>query len=305
MAHFFVRVLFALLACLLLPQAIAGNVAIILSDSAGPYAEFAQGFQQRISNSPWKISYTGKLEGYANSPRPDLIIAVGSSAFRATLAQAGNTPVLATLLPRNTYQGILNDSAHQRTRGSTSAIYLDQPATRLRAFIHHLLPSYQRIGILTSAETADELPALRQAMVRMMLDSEPISDDGALLAGVNNLLPRVNLLLALPDSTIYRRDNIKPILVSSFRHQRPVIAFSKAFVNAGALAAIYSTPGQIAIQAGDWLLKQPGTAISLPSARPPEQFSISINQAVADSYNLLLPNEVSLHQAIQADRASQ
>ena len=300
----FARAFCVLLAFILLPQANAGTVAIVLSENTGPYGEFAQAFEQRISASAWKISATGKLEGTAPSPRPDLIIAVGSSALRAALAQGGNTPILATLLPRHAYESIVADSARPRPRGTTSAIYLDQPAARLAVFIRHLLPTYQRIGLLSSAEASDELPTLRRAMGRLILDSEPISDDGALLPGVNNLLPRVNLLLALPDSTIYKRDNIKPILVSSFRHQRPVIAFSKAFVNAGALAALYSTPEQIAQQAGDWLLKQSGTTISLPPAQPPEQFSISINPSVADAYNLTLPTEASLYRAIKAEGTS-
>ena len=40
------RVWFLLLALTLLPQAMAANVALVLSDNGGPYAEFATSFEE-------------------------------------------------------------------------------------------------------------------------------------------------------------------------------------------------------------------------------------------------------------------
>lgn len=293
-----------LLAFVLLPQAMAANVALVLSDNGGPYAEFASRFEEFSSKSPWKISYVGKIEGQSTAQiRPDLIIAVGSEAFRASLALANNTPILATLIPRHSYDKILAESARARPRGTISAIVLDQPPARLGAFIRLLLPTYQQVGLLTSDETRSQLPVLRQALGSLILDHEEVSGDPALLGAINSLLPRVNLLLALPDSKIYKRENVKSILVTTFRHQRPVIAFSKAFVSAGALAAIYSTPAQLARQSADLLLTLPAGSTSLPAIQVPSQFAISINSNVAQSLNLDLPDEASLRRALQLDGA--
>lgn len=304
MARIVFRAWFLLLAFTLLPQAMAANVALVLSDNGGPYAEFATSFEEYSSKSSWKISFVGTIDEQNKAQsRPDLIIAVGSEAFRATLALGLNTPVLATLIPRNSYEKILAESGRSRPRGSTSAIVLDQPPARLGAFIRNLLPTYQRVGLLSSAETRAQLPAFRQSFGGLILDAEDVSADPALLGALSNLLPRVNLLLALPDSTIYKRENIKSILVTTFRYQRPVIAFSKAFVTAGALAAIYSTPSQLARQSTDLLLALPAGATSLPAIQMPSQFAISINSNVAQSLNLDLPDETSLRRALQADGA--
>ena len=304
MARIVFRAWFLLLAFTLLPQAMAANVALVLSDNGGPYAEFATSFEEYSSKSSWKISFVGTIDEQNKAQsRPDLIIAVGSEAFRATLALGLNTPVLATLIPRNSYEKILAESGRSRPRGSTSAIVLDQPPARLGAFIRNLLPTYQRVGLLSSAETRAQLPAFRQSFGGLILDAEDVSADPALLGALSNLLPRVNLLLALPDSTIYKRENIKSILVTTFRYQRPVIAFSKAFVTAGALAAIYSTPSQLARQSADLLLALPAGATSLPAIQMPSQFAISINSNVAQSLNLDLPDETSLRRALQADGA--
>ena len=304
MARIVFRAWFLLLAFTLLPQAMAANVALVLSDNGGPYAEFATSFEEYSSKSNWKISFVGTIDEQNKAQsRPDLIIAVGSEAFRATLALGLNTPVLATLIPRNSYEKILAESGRSRPRGSTSAIVLDQPPARLGAFIRHLLPTYQRVGLLSSAETRNHLPAFRQSFGGLILDTEDVSADPELLGALSNLMPRVNLLLALPDSTIYKRENIKSILVTTFRYQRPVIAFSKAFVTAGALAAIYSTPSQLARQSTDLLLALPAGATSLPAIQMPSQFAISINSNVAQSLNLDLPDETSLRRALQADGA--
>ena len=305
MARIVFRAWFLLLALTLLPQAMAANVALILSDNGGPYAEFATSFVEYSSKSNWKISYNGKIDAQASAQsRPDLIIAVGSEAFRDVLALGVNTPILAALVPRRTYEKILAESGRGRPRGSTSAIVLDQPPARLGAFIRQLLPTYQRVGLLSSDETRNQLPALRQSFGGLIVDIEEVNADTALLGAVNALLPRVNLLLALPDSTIYKRENIKSILVTTFRHQRPVVAFSKAFVTAGALAAIYSTPSQLARQSMDLLLALPAGATSLPAVQMPNQFAISINSNVAQSLNLDLPDEASVRRALQADGAS-
>lgn len=302
MARTFYNACILLLAFALLPQAMAANVALLLSDTGGPYAEFSSSFDEYISKSHWKVSYSGKIEGLGNATsRAELIIAVGSDAFRGALALGVTTPILATLIPRQNYEKILAESGRNRPRNSTSSIHLDQPPARFSIFIKNLLPGTQRIGLLTSDETRAGLPGIRQALSGLVLESEDVASDAALLGAVNNLLPRVNLLLALPDSSIYKRDNIKSILITTYRHQRPVIAFSKAFVNAGALAAIYSTPAQIARQAADLLNTLPAGASQLPLPQAPALFAISINSNVAQSLNLDVPDEAALRRVLQAD----
>ena len=108
----------------------------------------------------------------------------------------------------------------------------------------------------------------------------------------------VEALLAIPDTTIYKRDNIKPILVTSYRHQRPVIAFSAPFVSAGALAALHTTPAQIARQTAD-LINNMGT--TLPPPVPPSQFAITINSNVAEALGLSIPDEATIRRAMLAE----
>lgn len=285
---------------LLAPLARAENVALVLSENSGPYAEFSSNFREAIDGGSWNVSAQGTADALdSSSERPDLIVAVGSQAFRQVLARGGQVPVLATLIPRLPYEKLVAENSSRGRR--ISGIWLDQPATRLASFLRLLLPGKNRIGLLTSSQTRPQVSQFRQAFspAGLIVDSEDSDTEQTLLPSLNTLLSRVNVLLAIPDSSIYQRDNIKSILITSYRYQRPVIAFSPAFVKAGALAALYSTPAQIAHQSAD-LIRTYG--IALPPAMAPSQFAVTINQNVAQAFDLKIQDEADIRRALLADK---
>ncbi len=293
------RLLFIFL--FVVPLARAGNVTLVLSESGGPYAEFSTTLREALDGSNWKLSRQplGTEQADEGSERPDLIIAAGSSALRQVLARGGSTPVVATLIPRLAYDKLVAESGSRNRR--LSAIYLDQPPARQAAFLRQLLPGKNRIGMLSSPETRHLNNQFQQAFAAagLILDSEESDTDKTLLPALAALLPRVGILLATPDTTIYKRDNIKAILVTTYRYQRPMVAFSAALVNAGALAALYSTPPQIARQTAELIQ---GFSNTLPAPMPPSQFAVLINQNVAQALNLNLPDEADIRRAMLADK---
>lgn len=281
----------------------AGGIALVLSDRGGLYDEFYSAFAESLANSSWAIvsnTTQGEIPPSAANP-PDLTVTVGGEALRRTLARGETSPILATLLPRKAFEKILAD--FRRPPGRTSAIYLDQPPARKAALLKNLLPAQKRFAFLVSNETRPLLPAMRTALgnVGLTLDTEDVNSDAELLPALTTLLSRGGTLIAIPDSTIYNRNNIKAILVSAFRYQRPVIGYSTAFVSAGALAALHSTPSQIARQAADTII-QHGTNLPAPSG--PSQFAIAINHSVSQALGLNIPEEATLRRAILAEGAS-
>ena len=283
----------------LAPAAWASSITLVLSESSGPYAEFATAFNDALSGSRWKITTISKIEAAEPAgSRPDLIVSAGSEALRQALASGGSTPIIATLLPRQSYEKIIAESGKDRPR--ITAIFLDQPPIRQASFLRHLLPDLKRVGMLLSQETRGLAGQYRQAFknVGLTLDAEDSDTPNTLLPALNTLLPRVNILFAIPDGTIYKRDNIKAILIASYRHQRPVVAFSAAFVNAGALAALYTTPTQIARQTADLISS---TGLTLPTPMPPNFFAVAINPNVAQALGLAVPDEASIRRAMLAE----
>jgi len=283
----------------LLPEARAAGLAMLLSDTKGPYAEFSTAFGEALDGSVWKIIASGTGDPVSEAGSPDLIVAVGSDAFRRSLARGGNTPIIATLIQRQAYDKILAEAGRNRPR--STAVFLEQPPARQAAFIRHLLPGQRRIGLVQRSASGFPINPQLQALggAGFTVETEESQNDNDLLPALNALLPRVNALLAQPDPTIYKRDNIKAILVTTFRHRKPLIAFSPTLVNAGALAALYTTPAQIARQTADLVLVH-GTA--LPAPRDPAQFAIAINPNVAQALDLSLPDEAALRRALLNDK---
>jgi ABC-type uncharacterized transport system substrate-binding protein len=293
-------VLFALISLfsLVLP-AWGGSIALVLSDRGGAYADFSSTLEEALAGTTWNISARHQAEAIPPlAGQAELVVTVGSDALRKTLGRSDNPPIIATLLPRQSYEKIL---AEFRRPGRITAIYLDQPAARQAAFINHLLPGLKRTGMLVSNETRNVAGQYRQAFssAGLTLDSEDADTEHTLLPALNSLLGRVNVLIAVPDSKIYHRNNIKPILITAFRYQRPVIGYSPAFVNAGALAALHSTPAQIARQTADTIVAH-GTNLPPPAA--PSQFAIAINGNVAQSLGLNISDEAAIRRAMVTDR---
>jgi len=292
--------LFALvfLYSLVLP-AWGGGVALVLSDRGGMYGEFSNSLEEALAGTNWSISAKFQADAVPTlAGQAELIVTVGSEALRKTLARGDSLPIIATMLPRQSYEKILVET---RRTGRITAIYLDQPAARQAAFISHLLPGQKKVGMLFSSETRNAIGQYRQAVASagLTLESEDIESEKALLPALNALLGRINVLIAVPDSTIYHRNNIKPILITAFRYQRPVIGYSAAFVNAGALAALHSTPPQLARQTAEMIVAH-GT--SLPNPTGPSQFAIAINSNVAQSLGLTLPDESAIRHAMTTER---
>lgn len=297
------RTMLFFLALGLLPRAESADIAIVISDSGGAYAEFVTSFQQFLGSSPWRVRWSGTAETLEPAAyRADLIIAVGAEATRLSLARSESRPVFATLLPRHAYERAISEK-HGALR-NVSAVYLDQPVSRMVAFARQILPERRQIGLLVAADTRSQVALVKHAATAngATLETAEVENENTLLPTLNSLLGRSDLLLALPDNTLYRRENIRALLLTSFRYQKPVIAFSPAFVTAGALGAVYSSPTQIAHQVADVVRATSGENISLPAPQGPIQFSIALNRNVAQAFGIPLPDEAAVQRALGTEK---
>jgi putative ABC transport system substrate-binding protein len=98
------------------------------------------------------------------------------------------------------------------------------------------------------------------------------------------------LLLAIPDTAIYNGGSIQNVLLASYRQRVPLIGFSPAYVRAGAMLALYSTPTQIGSQTAR-------TARALLADAPvqalqsPVEFVVNVNVNVARSLGFRLSED--------------
>jgi hypothetical protein len=105
---------------------------------------------------------------------------------------------------------------------------------------------------------------------------------------INRLLNRIaqtEVLLALPDNAVFNAENIRNILLSTYRHKQAVIGFSSDMVRAGALASTYSDIEDINVQVAETAAHFVVTG-SLPAPQFPRYFRTVINEGVAQSLDV-------------------
>lgn len=283
-------------ACLLIVSSVspaaAQRVWVALGGEAGPYAEVAAVLRAEWPGRQLVIAPWAELAA-RNDAVPELVVTVGTVAFEEMLRNLQGrgpaweaVPVLATLLPQSIYQEVLGGM--RSTRRPVSAVVLDQPLSRQLALVRRALPARRRIAVLPGPQTRLHLKMLEremQAQGMQLIPAPPIAVPEDIFPALRQALEQADVLLALPDSLVYNGATLQNILLTTYRARVPVATFSPAYVRAGALLAVYSTPAQVARHAiagfADW---RPGRPLPPPSA--PDEFAVIANPKVAASLGI-------------------
>lgn len=292
--------LVALLAvCALAPQAAAHEVALVLSQKGGAYAQFADALRTVTASGGHGILDGGNMEDGVDAAvleRAELVIAVGAQAADAMAVHAGR-PTLGVLIGRQQFDAL----RRANPRAPFSAIVLDQPIERHVALIRTVLPQARRVGAVFGPDSSIFQTELAKAAERagLALGARQVSTQAELLPALERTLESNDTLLALPDPLVSSPGAARSLLLTSYRYRRPVFAYSRAYVEAGALAAVYSSAGDVARDLGDWLNATHGTAWQLLEPRTPRRFSIAINRQVARVLNLDIADDATVLEQVR------
>jgi putative ABC transport system substrate-binding protein len=257
------------------------KVLVVLSEQSAPYQSFAEVLKKALP--ALQITVLKNTENFTDVPTVDLLITVGMKASELAATQS-KISVLAVMIPRAGYENILSHLPAISPPRLMSAIYLDQPWARQIAFWHAVIPERRRIGLVFTQNSNMELTSLQHEVEQRggSLKLKQVHSNEELFPALESILMNSDVLFAIADSEIYNSSNIRNILLSSYRHGVPLIGLSQAYVNAGALCAIFSTPEQLAIQASKMVVAFARNK-ELPQAQYSENFTIAVNQQVARS----------------------
>lgn len=278
------RILVLFAACVLTSTpAGALEIALVLSQHTGAHALFAAAVRAKLAVTGHRLVDAGNIEegvDDAGLVSAELILASGYAAAEA-MARRGDTPTLAVLLSHSQYAGLRQRYPDARL----SAIVLDQPPERQLALICAVLPGSRRLGMLFGPETGNQEADLRVAasLVDLELIAKHLSTAGELMPALQQTLEASDALLVLADPLLNSPAAARAVLLSSYRYRRPVFGYSRAFVEAGALAAVFSGPAEVARDVADWLSDD---AVQRPQMRASRYFDIAINPQVARALNL-------------------
>lgn len=222
---------------------------------------------------------------------PAVYVTVGPTALRTLLTRPASGAVIALFTANHLYNEIVTGAPEAR-RLTVTGIYADpSPADQFR-LIAAMFKKRVAVAVLITERTAHLLPTLSAAAVQtdtdLLIERIGTAD---LLDRALNRGSTAQVLLALPDSSIYNSQAVRHILLSTYRRNQAVVGFSESLVNAGALASTYSTIEDIIVQLREMLVEY-ATAGRLPNPQFPKYFRVATNDHVARSLNVLIDDSV-------------
>ena len=184
-----------------------------------------------------------------------------------------------------------NELADDQKNKPISAIYFDQPIKRQIALVEAALPDARNIGLLYSNNSV-EITNYRKAISEsgLALREQKLDSTESLFRELEAVLEKSSVLLTIPDATVYNALTIRNVLLTTYRYKIPVIGLSPAYVRAGSLCAVFSSPAQIAVQAAHLTMRYLVYGI-LPGAQYPSVFNVTSNLQVARSLGIQLKED--------------
>lgn len=289
------------------PSAVAeNNTLLIVSNDHALHQQFITQLNSHLNASAGSKILTRVI--HISAWRPEistqypLTLVLGNEAAHVLGQFKLDRPILYSLVPSNSFAQITKDTGKCQT-GLCSAIYIDQPVSRTLALAHLALPNLKIAGVLTSQQTKMDLSNLKLAATAqgIRIEHRQLNNKNNLVFKLNDLLQNSDALLSLPDAEIYSSHTVQNILLTAYHYHKPVIGYSRAFVKAGALFAVYSSLVQLSQQTAETIQEffDAGKG-RLSLSHHPRYFSVSVNRRVAKSLDIDIEDEATLQEKLEA-----
>lgn len=256
----------------------AGDVRVITDTANSETAPLLAVVRAQLSNISPKIRDV------------DARITVGASAFREALAQNDPRPLVAAYLTSVEFEEALGTRARPQ---NVTAVFAN-PDPRHQAELARKLTGRGTIGVIDSP-ASHALAVRLSAMGVRVIPAPPSQDVDALLRALNS----VDVVIALPDSAVLNRSNINHVVRTLYQQRKVLIGYSDTLTRVGSLASVYVTPEATAVQVAS-VLEQYATTGVLPPPRYVRDVDVSVNDRLARSLNIALPDQAELLEAIRS-----
>lgn len=221
----------------------------------------------------------------------DLHIAVGARDFQESITDGDRTPVVGVALTRRAWVATVG-----QTPGRYTAVFWDPDPVRHLRLARAMMPGARRAGVLLAADDPALVATLRREASRQRLELviEQVEPGDPLVRGVNNVLGASDFLLGIDDADIFSPATARTLLLTSYRHGKPVIGPTAAYVDAGSAASLVVTLADVADTLVAWLPELLAAHGSLPPPRHVETTAVRTNAQVARSLRLSIPSPTEL-----------
>ena len=277
----------ALLICLFGTAAntFAGQQPIIISSASSNYQQsLVQSILSNLADTNIGVRTIDINQKEIPENNNELIISLGNESASLLSKKNLTTPQLKILTHI--------DPNKKTTSIRGSSLSMTQSVCQQFLLIRLLNVEWKNISVLLSKPNALVSQELKTcaAQYKLTLQLVVISKYVNIIDALNATLKNSDVLLALPNPSVYNAKNIKSILLTTYRHRVPVIGFSESFVRAGALAAIHSSTKQLAKQIAELIIEHYSNEKIKKQHLYPKYFDITINKNVAKALGIVTPD---------------
>ena len=220
---------------------------------------------------------------------PDLLLAVGTTSL-SKIKTIKNIPIV--------YMMILNPESILTPEDPVSGVSIHVPYEMQINIFMKILPEMKTVGLVYHPDRSGyfvkkAMNAAKKAGVDILTEVIYHPKEGP--AKFKRLEPRVDAFWMLPDISVITPETVDFLLLTSFKHRKPILSFSEKYVKMGALAAVTMDPFDIGMQAGELaeqILKAGGNkdsqrmdarkAVIFINDKIAEKFGIDIDQGIIE-----------------------
>jgi len=270
--------------CLLLALSARADIALVADGHTPALISLQTATNQRLAElgSARSVSLINRV--------PDdtfkLAVYVGAEAYRR-FPPAPEFPSLGIYFSRAQFP-------HDRF---ISGIYLEPPLARQVRLAQLIMGPGSSFGALSE----QSVPLPDDVSLEVVAPQGESGFTRALLG----ILSRHDAVVGVFGSPWYQADHIKALLITAYRHNRPLIGPSRAYLRAGALASTYSSTEDVARRLAELIVYYEAQG-EWPEPDYNPYFQVAFNEQVGRSLNLPLPDaEQTAEQLSEAEQLTE
>lgn len=280
------------------------SVTFVLVKNEGIYKKIVELTEQSLLSKEVSIDKTIiEVNNDSNTtlPTQGKIISIGTKAAAFAYQQYPNQPIISALLTRSGFLKIAQDSfggSDQAIAQNITPLFIDQPISRFFSLGSLLVPDAKTIGVLVGPSNKDQIDNIKAhaAALHLNINIALLKPDANPIKIIEPVMRNSDFFVVLPDRKHINQLAAKWTLPLSYRYHKPLISYSQKYVQAGAIASVFTSPENIATTIVSQLLQ--------PESNKTTLFSISVNNSVARSLRIKLESPDAYQQQLRSDEAA-
>ena len=279
------------------------HILFVLSKSSPDYQNIVNSIVSKPSDNK-AISfeilfYEEKKKLDKNLQKADLVVSLGSSAADRVMARKISQPLITTLITESAFNSLAEKHYGNTTEAvslGVNPIFLDQPFERRLRLACRLVNQLDKIGVMLGPSAVSNKAIYSASIVEESLKPQMIAIDPNAnpIKQLDPVIQSSDVFIPLADSHLINVTTAKWILQLGYRYRVPVIGYSANYVDAGALASVYSSPEDVSKQTAE-LIQSLLTKKHKHQIHSPKYCTIKFNKSVAWNLNIDIPNDLEKH----------